>query len=212
MDEGRTRQRQLCDGDAARSPPCRLRQGGGTGKAAAVDKPDLRRQAITRRAGPPDAGIRLRDHVLRDCPPRPGATVAGFWPMGTEMDIRPLLLALHGRGHPLALPFTPPRGQPLRFRRWEPGDALAPGPMGTSHPAEDRPAEPGFLLVPLLLFDRRGGRLGYGGGYYDRTLPLFPQAFRLGIAFGAQEVDEVPMDPHDARLHAIATEDGVIRA
>jgi len=177
-----------------------------------VDKPALRRHALAHRRGPPDAAARLCAHVLHGCPPPDGATVAGFWPMGTEMDIRPLLHALHARGHELALPFTPPRGQPLRFRAWAPGDALAPGPMGTSHPAADAPARPGFILVPLLAFDRRGGRLGYGGGYYDRTLPLFPEAFRLGIAFAAQEVEEVPMNPHDAPLHAIATEDGIIRA
>lgn len=178
-----------------------------------MDKPALRRLALARRHGPPDAGARLRDHVLAACPPPPGAPIAGFWPMGPELDVRPLLHALHERGHTLALPRTPPRGQALRFHAWAPGDALEPGPMGTSQPAAARPeVTPGFILVPLLAFDRRGGRLGYGGGYYDRTLPVFPAAFRLGIAFAAQEVDEVPMDPHDIPLHAIATEAGVIRA
>ncbi len=174
-----------------------------------MDKPALRRQAVARRGGPPDAAQRLAAHVLPLVPP--GAAVAGFWPMPGEMDLRPLLDALHARGHALALPFTPPRGQPLRFRRWAPGDPLAPGPMGTAHPAKDKALAPELVLVPLLAFDRRGGRLGYGGGYYDRTLPLFPRAFRLGIAFAAQEVEEVPMQPHDIFLHAIATEEGVTR-
>ncbi len=176
-----------------------------------MDKPSLRRLALARRAGPPDAPARLTANALPLV--TPGVAVAGFWPMGTEMDIRPLLHALHARGQVLALPRTPPRGQPLAFHAWAPGDALEAGPMGTSQPAASRPlVAPGLLLVPLLAFDRRGGRLGYGGGYYDRTLPLFPAAFRLGIAFAAQEVDEVPMEPHDIPLHAIATEAGIIRA
>lgn len=175
-------------------------------------KAALRRLVLSRRDPPPGAAEALAAHVLRDCPPPPGAVIGGFWPMGTEIDIRPLLLALHGRGHLLALPFTPPRGRPLEFRAWAPGDALAPGPMGTSHPAAAERREPDWLLVPLLAFDRRGGRLGYGGGYYDRTLTLMPRAFRLGVACSAQEVEEVPMEPHDIPLHAIATERGLLRA
>ncbi|MFL1462140.1 5-formyltetrahydrofolate cyclo-ligase [Roseococcus sp. DSY-14] len=174
-----------------------------------MDKPELRRHALARRGGSPDAPRRLLAHLLPLVPP--GAAVAGFWPLPGELDLRPALAALHARGHALALPFTPPRGQPLRFRRWAPGEALAPGPMGTAHPAAEVPLVPGVVLVPLLAFDRRGGRLGYGGGYYDRTLPLFPHARRLGIAFAAQEVDEVPMQPHDIFLHAIVTEEGVTR-
>ena len=131
--------------------------------------------------------------------------------MGTEIDTRPLLEGLHARGHRIALPVTPPRGAPLAFRPWSPGTPLVRGPMGTQHPAEGEPVTPGWLIVPLLAFDRTGARLGYGGGYYDRTLSLLPHARAIGVAYAAQEIAEVPTGPHDIRLHAIATECGVIR-
>jgi 5-formyltetrahydrofolate cyclo-ligase len=175
-------------------------------------KAEARKVALARRAGmDPALGAALVDVVLSRMPPPDGAVVAGFWPMGPEIDIRPLLIALHDRGHPIALPVTPKRGLPLAFRRWRPGDDLARGPMGTSQPSpEAEPLTPGFLLVPLLAFDRAGRRLGYGGGYYDRTLAALPGAVALGCAYACQELDEVPAGPEDARLTAIATEAGLI--
>ena len=119
-------------------------------------KAEARRAALARRAGcDPALGARLAAHVLEAAPPPAGAVVAGFWPMGPEIDIRPLLLAL-GRGHPIALPVTPKRGLPLGFRRWRPGEALARGPMGTATPAGEE-LRPDWLLVPLLAFDGPGG-------------------------------------------------------
>jgi 5-formyltetrahydrofolate cyclo-ligase len=119
-------------------------------------KSEARRVALARRAGmDPAIGAALVDLVLGAMPPPDGAVVAGFWPMGPEIDIRPLLHALHDRGHPIALPVTPKRGLPLAFHRWQPGQALARGPMGTSQPGpEAEPLTPAFLLVPLLAFDR----------------------------------------------------------
>ncbi|NKE45983.1 5-formyltetrahydrofolate cyclo-ligase [Roseomonas frigidaquae] len=175
-------------------------------------KAEARKAALARRAScDPALGTALTAQVLRNAPPPPGAVVAGFWPMGAEIDIRPLLLALHEKGHRIALPVTPKRGQPLHFRQWQPGDTLARGPLGTSQPGRDAAAlTPDWLLVPLLAFDRAGHRLGYGGGYYDRTLSSLPGAYALGVAYAAQEVDEVPVGVDDAPLAAIATERGVI--
>jgi 5-formyltetrahydrofolate cyclo-ligase len=156
------------------------------------------------------AGRALAEHVLRDCPPVPGAVVSGFWPLGEEIDIRPLLIVLHQRGHRVALPVTPRRGEALTFRAWQPGDALVPERFGTMRPIGEV-LVPDMLLIPLLAFDAAGGRLGYGGGFYDRTLAALPGRFRLGCAFAAQQVDAVPVGPYDIRLDAVATEAGIIR-
>jgi len=178
-----------------------------------AERKALARAAAHRaRAGQdPALGEALAVHVLRNWSIPSGAVVAGFWPMGAEIDIRPLLRALHARGHAIALPITPPRGNPLRFHRWQPAAPLLRGPMGASQPApEAERLTPDLILVPLLAFDSAGRRLGYGGGYYDRTLPLYPHAQALGCAYACQALDEVPAGEDDARLHAIATEGGII--
>jgi 5-formyltetrahydrofolate cyclo-ligase len=137
-----------------------------------------------------------------------GAVVAGFWPLAGEIDIRPLLQALDARGHPIGLPVTGRRGEPLIFRLWHPGAPLLPGRFGTRHPDGPEIA-PDLLLMPLLAFDAAGHRLGYGGGFYDRTVALLPRALRIGCAFARQELDSVPTGPYDQTLHAIATETGL---
>lgn len=171
----------------------------------------LRERMLMARAGwnAAAAGEAVTESVLRTAPPPAGAVVSGFWPIGDELDIRPLMLALHARGHPIVLPVTPRRGNPLTFRLWRPGDALESERFGTFRPTGEERA-PDFLLVPLLAFDRRGHRLGYGAGFYDRTLAGLPGRFALGVAFAAQEVAEVPAGPSDMRLDAVATENGVI--
>ncbi|MBI2235834.1 MAG: 5-formyltetrahydrofolate cyclo-ligase [Magnetospirillum sp.] len=143
-----------------------------------------------------------------------GAAVAGYWPMGDEIDPRPLLLALAAAGRRLALPVVAAPGQPLEFRAWSWGDDLEPGRFGTTHPlAHAAAVEPDLLLVPLLAFDRQGGRLGYGGGFYDRTLDMLRRkrhVSAIGIAFAAQEVAAIPHDGRDQRLDGVATEIGLL--
>jgi 5-formyltetrahydrofolate cyclo-ligase len=175
-------------------------------------KAAARKLARARRAGLANASApeRLAEAMLAQHAPPKGAIIAGYWPMGDEMDPRPLMLALASCGHAIALPVTPPRGEPLAFRAWAPGAALRPGPMGTSEPVAGEELRPEVLLVPLLAFDRTGRRLGYGGGYYDRTLAALPGAKAIGIAYAGQEMAEVPAGPQDFRLPLIATEAGII--
>lgn len=183
-----------------------------TDDALNMRKARARTEALARSAqADPAASAALAAAVLADCPPPPGAIVSGFWPIGDEIDVRPLMAALADLGHDLCLPETPKRGLPLIFRRWRPGDTLVRGRFATSHPTGQIVA-PHFMLVPLLAFDRSGNRLGYGAGYFDRTLTGLPGAFRLGCAFAAQEIETVPAGIFDQRLDAIATEHGVIQS
>ncbi|MHB0667823.1 5-formyltetrahydrofolate cyclo-ligase [Roseomonas mucosa] len=179
----------------------------------AAAKARLRHEMLAQRAGiaTPEAAEAVARVVLDRMPPPPGAVVSGYWPMGDELDPRPLLAALASRGHAVALPVTTRRGQPLRFRQWRPGEPLLPARFGLSEPLPEAPElRPDWLLVPLLAFDRRGQRLGYGAGYYDRTLEVLPGAVALGFAYAGQEVPRVPTGPGDRPLRAVATERGVI--
>lgn len=171
----------------------------------------LRQRMLAARKGwdPVASGAAITATVLRACRPPDGATVSGYWPIADELDIRPLLTALHEAGHRIVLPVTPRRGNPLTFRLWRPGDRLEAEPFGTFRPVGEERV-PDFLLVPLLAFDRRGYRVGYGAGFYDRTLAGLPHRLALGVAFAAQEVDEVPAGPTDIALNAIATETELI--
>lgn len=143
--------------------------------------------------------------------------MAGYSPFRTEIDGRPLLRRLAGLGAVVALPVTPAKGAdaPLGFRRVDPERALAPGRYGIAEPDETcPPVEPDLLLVPLLAFDRRGGRLGYGAGWYDRTLAALratKPVLAIGLAYAAQEVERVPTDPHDVPLEGVCTERGSVR-
>jgi 5-formyltetrahydrofolate cyclo-ligase len=140
-----------------------------------------------------------------------GQTLAGYMPMRTEIDPLPAMAAHDG---PVGVPVILGAGQALRFREWSPGCAMQEGAFKALIPVEGAWVVPSVLVVPMLAFDGRGYRLGYGGGFYDRTL----QALRasgpvvaVGFAFAAQEVTEVPIDGFDQRLDMVVTENGVTR-
>ncbi len=174
-------------------------------------KREARQRAFAARANCDAAwGEALAIHVVSDLLPPEGAAVSGYWPMDGEIDLRPLLETLYARGHQILLPETPPRGNPLIFRHWHPGAPMIRERFGTYRP-DGEVGVPDFLFMPLVAFDRAGRRLGYGGGYYDRTLAGLPGARAIGCAFAAQELDEVPVAEYDARLDAVVTERGVIR-
>ena len=182
-----------------------------TPELLAAAKRAARVAALVARQGlDPALGRMLGERLLAEMGPPAGTAVSGFWPMDGEIDLRPLLETLHVRGHAVLLPETPPRGHPLIFRRWVPGMALERERFGTQRPTGEV-MRPDWLLVPLLAFDRAGRRLGYGGGYYDRTLAGLPDAKAIGCGWAAQEVAMVPAGPHDALLDAVATECGVNR-
>ncbi len=169
----------------------------------------MRAEAIAiRNLCDPALGAQLSKHILHDCMPKPGSVVAGFWPLPGEIDIRPLLHALATVGYDVVLPVAPQRGHPLTFRKWNVDAALLVGRFGTQH-TDGAEMVPDFLLVPLLGFDASGNRLGYGAGFYDRTLADLPGAFRLGCAFAAQEFAEIPVSATDIKLNAVATEAGI---
>ena len=136
--------------------------------------------------------------------------VSAYWPMRSEADPRPVLEALHERGLPLCLPAIVDRH--MIFRRWAPYEPIVPGGFGTLVPAPTEPeVKPTILLVPLAAFDRRGYRIGYGKGYYDRALTELGPTVSIGIGYAAQEIDAVPDEPHDRRLDWIVTEREALR-
>lgn len=138
-----------------------------------------------------------------------GAVLSGYMPMRSEMDPLPAMAAHRGV---VGVPVIPGPAMALRFREWSPGCALVAGEFGALIPAEGAWVEPAVLIVPMLAFDARGYRLGYGGGFYDRTLEMLRArrpTLAVGFAFAAQEVDEVPIDAYDQQLDAVVTEEGV---
>lgn len=172
-------------------------------KAARVQAFAARKQAFE--AGQGQAAEILADFLA----PYRGRALAGYMPMRTEIDPLPAMAAHNGA---VCVPVIMGAGQPLRFREWSPGCAMVAGEFGALIPAEGAWLEPEVLIVPLVGFDARGYRLGYGGGFYDRTLERLRargQVLAVGVAFAGQELPEVPIEPTDQKLDVIVTETGV---
>jgi 5-formyltetrahydrofolate cyclo-ligase len=175
-------------------------------------KADLRARALARRdALAPEAraqagaliAARVAALLLPDGP------VAAYWPIRSETDPRPAAALLRARGHAILLPCVSAGG--LVFRLWNEGDSLIRGDLGMMEPGPAAPAlSPATLLVPLAAFDRRGHRIGYGKGFYDRALAALGPVAALGIAFATQEIPAIPDEPHDHPLDFVVTEQETI--
>jgi 5-formyltetrahydrofolate cyclo-ligase len=179
-------------------------------------KEGVRKEALERRAAlkprVSELSRSLADKFLSEIPIPPGASVSAYVAIGDEADPAPLLRALRADGHVIALPRVTGRGRPLDFHRHDAGQALVSGGFGLSEPARDWPQiEPDILVVPLLAFDARGYRIGYGAGFYDRTLAKLRatrNVLAVGFAFAGQEFETVPHDENDQRLDWVVTENG----
>jgi 5-formyltetrahydrofolate cyclo-ligase len=181
-------------------------------------KAALRRAALARRDALPPAermaaALALAERGL-PLEVTTGTVVSGFSPLKSEISPLPLLRRLADAGADLALPVVVGRGRPLVMRAWSFGTPLVSGVWGIRQPPADAPElNPDILIVPLLAFDRRGHRIGYGAGYYDMTiarLRAMKPITAIGVAFAAQEIAAVPATPRDARLDLVLTERGAI--
>lgn len=155
------------------------------------------------------AAIDLADRFMAAIAPPPKITIAAFLPIGDEVDILVLLRRLAHAGHACCLPVIAGPDRPLEFHGWQPDTALIDGPHGIGQPRAGAPCQPDLLIVPLLAFDRAGRRLGYGKGYYDRTLAALRRQDHvraIGAAFSVQEVPAVPTDEFDVGLDGVVTE------
>jgi len=194
-------------------PPTDVDTSTGGGKSALR----ARLRALRSRAAQdnPDAGAALSEHFPDELVPGPGGVLTAYVPFRDEIDPGGVMAQAQARGARLALPVVVAKDAPLIFRLFNLGDSLERGVLGLREPLRDADeVEPDVLLVPLLGFDRRGGRLGYGGGHYDRTLEQLrarTSVIAVGVAFEAQRLDAVPLEPHDQTLDWIVTEAAAYR-
>jgi 5-formyltetrahydrofolate cyclo-ligase len=183
-----------------------------------AQKTDLRAAALMRRNALSDqqriaASLAIAAHdlpfeIIQD------TVIAGYSPVRSEVDPAPLMQRLAAKGARLALPVIIARDQSLTFRAWAQQGKLVSGQLGILEPSPDEPdVVPDIILVPLAAFDRTGHRIGYGAGYYDRTLQGLRQLKKItaiGLAFAVQEIPEVPALEHDAQLDCVLTEAGLV--
>ncbi|MFV2051920.1 5-formyltetrahydrofolate cyclo-ligase [Aliiroseovarius sp. YM-037] len=177
-------------------------------------KAEARKAAFARRKTAHEAGHDALGaaRLLELLEPYAGRTLSGYMPIRTEIDPRPVMAQMAETGF-VTVPVIEGEGQPLRFSRWTPESEMVDGPFGARIPAVADYYEPEVLIVPLLAFDRAGNRLGYGGGFYDRTLErlrAIRRTIAIGFAYSAQEVDDLPTEPTDQKLDYIVTEQGTL--
>lgn len=157
------------------------------------------------------AGGAAAGHLLAWLETKPEiASISGYMPIHSELDILPAMRALHARGYAISVPVIMAKAQPLRFRRWTPETTLIKGPFGAMVPKTGAWQRPDLLLCPMLAFDGSGQRMGYGGGFYDRTIAALSPVRALGYAYAAQQVESLPHEATDMALEGIITENGII--
>ncbi len=176
-------------------------------------KAAARKAAFIRRAAAHDARSGApAGHLSEVLAGYRGAPLSGYMPMRTEIDPLPAMAEAAAHG-PICVPVIKGEGQPLVFSRWTPGGKMTDGPFGARVPEVDDFITPQILIVPLVAFDRAGGRLGYGGGFYDRTLEGLRArgaVLAIGYAYSAQEAADLPLEPTDQPLDMIVTEREII--
>ena len=160
-----------------------------------------------------DAERRLTEHLLAALPPVCNRAISAYWPMNSEIGVETVLENLNDSGAQCLLPVVVDQGKPLIFRRWHPGMLLVQGAYGTEIPPDEAEVGvPEIMILPVVAYDNFGGRLGYGGGYYDRTLEILRRnrdILALGAAFSCQRVERVPLEATDQTMDAVVTEQGV---
>ena len=153
---------------------------------------------------------RVRATLTAEVPELRGATIGFYWPFRGEIDLVGFVRDLTAHAGSAALPVVVTKAQPLAFWRWRQGMEMRPGIWDIPVPASAERVDPDCLLVPLVGFDAQGYRLGYGGGYYDRTIAVLPRRpLLLGIGYAAQRLPTIRPQPHDLPMDAIVTEDGI---
>ncbi len=168
-----------------------------------------RRQAMSA-AARQDASLRISLALLRALPRQAGMVVGFCWPHQGEFDPRPVLDSLRTQGLRNALPVIRREAEPMRFRHWEPGVAMEEGPFGIAMPNGTGEVDPDLLLIPLVGFGDGGDRLGYGGGYFDRTLAArTPQPLAIGVGFEFAHMATTFPRGHDIPMDAVVTEEAV---
>ncbi|MDX1402385.1 MAG: 5-formyltetrahydrofolate cyclo-ligase, partial [Kiloniellales bacterium] len=181
----------------------------------AARKDAMSRRAVAAAAAGDGAGSRLAANADAVIAEIPCSIVSVFWPLPGEIDTLELMEMLHDMGKTVTLPVMQGSGKPLVFRSWAPGDRLVEAAFNTLEPEAGRAQRvPDLLFVPLLAFDRHGYRLGYGGGFYDRTLGELRRTgdpLTIGIGFDGQEIEAVPRGEHDQRLDYLVTDARILK-
>ena len=182
--------------------------------ALSAAKAEIRKAVLARRATI-DAGVAgpradaVAERMMGLLARFPVGAISAFRAFGDEIGTAPLLGRLDARGYRIGLPVVMGRGRPLVFRQWRPGDVMGSGPYGIEQPLPTASEiEPDILIVPMAAFDAQGYRVGYGGGFYDRSLAALREkknVVAIGLAYDEQEVEAVPRDHYDARLDHLVT-------